>query len=419
MKKILSLDPAPLLLGFSFLALPFASMKIAFFGIPLYTPEIFLTGAFLAHLGAVWKRKKEFLWIPDQLFLLGLCLFGLGALLATFNTSLTLSAMGMLKSWFFYPFLAFFLAAFYGRDRVLRNVFFLAWFLAFSIVALGSLTFLFQGVLTYDGRLAGMYTSPNFLAMLLAPIPLLALSLPSLFSIKNFWRAILLGVLCVGTAASLIALFATHSYGAWGATLVSLVFLFLFQIKNFSRKSILVGATLSMLVLGGLLLSESDSEKWQSLVAFDERSSLSSRFMIWQSAQTILSDHWLLGIGPGQFQKKYLEYQSLFPPYLEWAVPEPHNLFLAVTLSTGIIGLLGFLVLIVQALSVFGRIVWRTNDSPERRGALLALSFLMLTLVGGLVDTPYFKNDLALTFFLVLGLGFSCQGGQAKQKISS
>ena len=77
-----------------------------------------------------------------------------------------------------------------------------------------------------------------------------------------------------------------------------------------------------------------------------DRSSLSSRTMIWTSALHIARDNPILGIGPGNFQTKYLEYQHFYPPYLEWAVPHPHNILLTFWLYSGILGVIGFLIVV-------------------------------------------------------------------------
>ena len=62
----------------------------------------------------------------------------------------------------------------------------------------------------------------------------------------------------------------------------------------------------------------------------------------------------LFGIGPGNFQNKYLEYQKYFPPYLEWSAPQPHNIFLAFWLESGLLGLAGFVII---AFCIFSAII--------------------------------------------------------------
>jgi O-antigen ligase len=118
--------------------------------------------------------------------------------------------------------------------------------------------------------------------------------------------------------------------------------------------------------------------------------------MIWQSSGKILSDNWLLGIGPGNFQDKYLEYQKYFPPYLEWAVPHPHNLYLAFWLYGGLVGLVSFLVI----LYFFFKKVETPKLGVSTGVKYIALGVMIYVLLHGLVDTTIFKNDLAVVFWL-------------------
>ena len=132
-----------------------------------------------------------------------------------------------------------------------------------------------------------------------------------------------------------------------------------------------------------------------------ERSSLASRMMIWKVALKIGAEHPFFGIGPGNFQTVYLAYQIHYPPYLEWAVPQPHNIFLAFWLQTGIIGLGGFIVL----LFLWARPLIKgfyINKNPASAGVLGVMFYMLFH---GLIDTPYWKNDLAIIFWLVIVIG--------------
>ena len=112
----------------------------------------------------------------------------------------------------------------------------------------------------------------------------------------------------------------------------------------------------------------------------------------------MLENNWLLGIGPGNFQTIYLDYQKYYPHYLEWAVPHPHSMYLAFWLYGGFLGLVGFLGLAY----FFLRDIFKGDKSPVR---LMALGIMVYFLIHGVFDTAYFKNDLSLVFwmcFLVL-----------------
>jgi O-antigen ligase len=84
----------------------------------------------------------------------------------------------------------------------------------------------------------------------------------------------------------------------------------------------------------------------------------------------------------------------------------PHNLVLNFWSATGLLGLAAFLWLLVAAFRVSWR-GWKTGASQWRAiqfGVLLALVGIV---IHGLVDVPYFKNDLSLEFWALLGISWA------------
>lgn len=386
------------------LLLPLAHLKTVFFGIPLYYPEwtVLLTlGAFGYR---AWRSEGpgfSELFRLDKTVLLGGILLLAGALLSFFCNPFSLTGLGMLKSWIIFPLLFGLLLRKELQTNQRINGLLVLWFGVLGVVALRSLWLWSAGDLTYDGRLSGDYASPNFLAYFLAPVSLLGgyfLLVSERVGPKNFWRIVLIGS---GIVATLLALFLTRSYGVWIALFAAGMVFFTGAYWRKAKAWRFLVLFLPILVVGSFFLTERGSEKWQSLVEDDPRSSLASRLMIWQSAGLMVLDNPLVGIGVGRFQEKYLEYQRFFPPYLEWAVPEPHNFFLALFLATGLLGFLGYCLL----LGRLGFLLYRSFCTPgEKAVHLLVASLWALFLVYGLFDTPYFKTDLAYGFFLVWAL---------------
>jgi O-antigen ligase len=192
------------------------------------------------------------------------------------------------------------------------------------------------------------------------------------------------------------ALCLTYSYAALIAVLAVIAGIALWR-NNF-RWRFLAGL---VFVATLIIILQLKSAKLQDVINRNPRSSLASREMIWRSAGKMIQDNFVFGIGPGNFQAKYLEYQKFYPPYLEWAVPHPHNLFLAFWLNAGLIGLLAFLGLVI---------FWFFQAAKLQKTpiVLAAMSVMLYILLHGLADTTYFKNDLAIIFwlnFLVLKKG--------------
>ncbi|MFZ2153959.1 MAG: O-antigen ligase family protein [Candidatus Moraniibacteriota bacterium] len=199
----------------------------------------------------------------------------------------------------------------------------------------------------------------------------------------------------------LVTIFFTHSYGAWFAIIFSTLLLLFFTHKRL--------ILFFLILIFTLILAEYPSEKFQHLSNFQIKSSTTSRIVIWQSAKKIIADHWFWGIGAGNFQEKYLAYQPYFKPYPEWAVPQPHNLFLAFWLQTGLLGLGGFLYLLISWGTKIIKILIFSKDFYQKRFSLLIFVLFFSHLIYGLIDTPYWKNDLSLIFWTIIYLGLQLE----------
>jgi putative inorganic carbon (HCO3(-)) transporter len=220
-------------------------------------------------------------------------------------------------------------------------------------------------------------------------------------------------------ALELLLLYLTYSYGTWisiiVASLLTVILNFFCHPERAQRAegSLSIKRLLLIIIFGALALSQYNNPKLQHIVNSDYYSSLHSRIMIWQSALLVSRDHWLTGVGAGNFQQAYLDYQSRFPePYIEWAVPQPHNIFLAFLTQLGIIGLISFILIVLLTLFIVipakagiqkSNFKLRITDPLT----LWATAYLVYLIVHGLVDTPYFKNDLAILFWLALAIIWS------------
>lgn len=388
-----------LIVGSVFLFFPVAHLRV-FPALPIYVAEIpALAVIGLALLSWVRRlRQQPLMHRPDAVWSAGL--FAFGGIITFLLRELPWRFAGLLKSFVLLPVAFFYALASMRLDVAEQKTILGAWWLGTGASALAGLLALASGYSTYDGRLAAHFSSPNHLAMLLAPGVVIGCVLSMLARQPGTrW------IIGMGTMGIVAALVATRSYGVIAATLAGLLVVLLGQVGW--RRMVRSWAMPVVLIIFALLLvPELSTEKFESLINFDERSSIASRLMIWQAGAAIARDSFPWGIGIGQFQAAYLAYQPLFPPYLEWAVPEPHQLFLAWYLSVGILGLAG----VLWCLVVIVVNLWRAARAGHHPEALLAWCYLGLIgywLVCGLVDTPYFKNDLAFGLWGILGLAWS------------
>ncbi|MBP6889530.1 MAG: O-antigen ligase family protein [Candidatus Moranbacteria bacterium] len=372
--------------------LPFSSVQLLPFGIPLYPIEIILLVAFpFLFTKDTYKIFSE--QFTQKIAIFSLILFCGAGISFLFNPG-TLIGLGQLKSFFFFPVLFWLFATsalseFECRSRLLWH---LRWM--FFSVAATALFSVFSHGLTYDSRLNAWFDSPNLLAMLLLP----GVILWSAFLVlkrkrTSFFEGISWGVV-------MTAFLATQSYSAFlAAFLAGVVFLWISREYVHWKGPALRIMILGALFIGGLLFvnGERGAEKWTSLITGDERSSFSSRKMIWSAAIKMLQDSPATGIGPGRFQSTYLEYQRFYPPYLEWAVPHPHNLFFALWLSSGILGAIASIWLCFFLFSALKEI-----PSKKEKALMGALFFGLF--VSGLFDVPYFRAEFCFLFWLELAL---------------
>ena len=135
----------------------------------------------------------------------------------------------------------------------------------------------------------------------------------------------------------------------------------------------------------------------------DPNNTLLSRAHLWGATLQMLRDHPIFGTGMFGFARSIQPYRG---GVYEENLIYPHNLFLNFWTETGLVGLAGFLWLLVQTFRtswlgwVSGAVAWR----PLQLGIVLAM---VAVIVHGQVDVPYFKNDLALEFWTFLGISWA------------
>ncbi len=115
----------------------------------------------------------------------------------------------------------------------------------------------------------------------------------------------------------------------------------------------------------------------------------------WSETLTMLADRPFLGAGLNGYPVVLTPYHNAtFYEIFQY----PHNIFLNVWSELGLIGLIG---LIIGAILII-RTAWRRKDDA----LVLAFAAAILTMtIHGLVDVPFFKNDLAiLTVFCLIGM---------------
>lgn len=368
--------------------LPLYLIKFSVLGLPTNVLEAIILTLFLAWL---IKNKisgiKEF--FKNKTIIWPVLLIFVGVVLATiFSWDLRLS-MGILKGWFIIPFLFFMvLITTINQEEIKKvlNTFVLSGF----VVSVISLIYLILGKLDVHGRLQGIYNSPNYLAMYLAPALIIGIGYyvftflaspsetrsrmsPSLSNIFVFFLI----------SCFLLSVFFTKSYGALLGLLGAMGFGVVFHLYKRNKKWL----ALSIIIIGFIFILIFGLIKIKSL---DGLKSFDARFVIWETAINSFTDYPITGIGPGTFE-------YYFPPYPKWGVPQPHSIYFAFLLQTGIIGFIGFIWLLIWFFKIG---IKQINNHLS----LIIMMVMTYTLTHGLVDTTYWKNDLSVFFWIIIGL---------------
>lgn len=387
------------LISLTIISLPTYLVRFSIFSIPTNLFEVLAVATILAIF--FYKKRTSLLefFKQNSAIAIAALLILLGLTIATIENNTPTRSLGIIKSWFVVPMLFSFLLATLPQKDFAKTLVLRCLFASILLVAAISITYAFFGMFTYDKRLGAFFLSPNHLAMFMAPGIFVGIYL---MRKARDSRAILqYSLLALSLTFIITVFFLTKSYSAWIAVVFAYPVLMLFSKSGFFRYLSRVGAFIFIFAL--LLSTQIGTEKFLAATHISERSSLASRVMIWESAVKIIGDNPLWGIGPGIFQEKYLAYQKYFPPYLEWAVPQPHNLYLAFWLQTGIVGLFGFFLLIISAFRKLGALA--KNKKTATLAVLIAV-YLTSVLIWGIADTPYWKNDLAFVFWIMLSLVF-------------
>jgi len=201
---------------------------------------------------------------------------------------------------------------------------------------------------------------------------------------------------------SLVAVILARSDGTMLGIVAGLIFLGLYWGK--SRRPTIIMVTAIILII---FLIPTTRHFMLERITFHKLSG-QLRLNIWQGAWTMIKSHPIVGVGLRNYQKLAPQYQEFYyQPQTGQLIstethPYPHNLFLAIWVELGLLGLLAFLALLIKFFGQGYKIVKTNLSTPLITISIMAA--LVVVLAHGLVDTPYFKNDLSTLFWLIVGL---------------
>ncbi len=241
-----------------------------------------------------------------------------------------------------------------------------------------------------------IYQTPNALALFVIPMVAIAIAI-AIYSRDRLDRWLSVAFLVVAIPGSLL----TFSRGGYVALLVIGLLLALTH-----RSRIWLVPALAILAVAFSRIPAVASRIAHQFNPTDPNNSLDQRIRLWKATARLLQDHPIFGTGLSSFGQAINRYRSV-SGYTDQLI-YPHNIILNFWVETGLLGLVAFAWLMAQAVRVAWT-GWRSGNQrwrPYQLGVLLALAGMV---VHGLVDVPFFKNDLSLEFFVILALSWAGQ----------
>lgn len=245
-------------------------------------------------------------------------------------------------------------------------------------------------------RITGLYEFANAVPLYLGPV--VALSVSTVLSkYKDPRNKSIFYLAIVSLVAALGAIILSQSKGGVvGVFSVLLVWLGYLVFRSLSLdykkivKYLVIGLVVTYFLLSLFVYTNIDNLAQGKKTAGD---SLSNRYCIWQGTRDLLNDKFVTGSGLNGFQIDYKEYKTCLSKEYQY----PHNLLLTLWTELGLLGTLVFL----WVSYVYVKMNSSGKDPILSVGLLAALVYIF---VHGLVDVPYFKNDLSVEFWILLVL---------------
>ncbi|PIT88533.1 MAG: hypothetical protein COU29_02000 [Candidatus Magasanikbacteria bacterium CG10_big_fil_rev_8_21_14_0_10_36_32] len=311
-----------------------------------------------------------------------------------------LKATGIWRAYFLEPLLLFFVLI--GRNgdsttnksKIKSND--LVKFLVISGLSVGLLAivqkitgYLYSPSLWDDvlnGRVTSFFTSPNAIGLYLSPlVALLAILLLKRKEEKFNFLKITLYILLL--LIILTAIIFSFSQGAWVALGVAFVFCAII----FGYKKIAIFTIMTAVIMAWTIPSLKEA------VTFNDQAGR-NRLELWKYSAEYLTTsptNFIFGSGLRQF------FNEVQRPHYDVKKMErliyPHNLLLNFWLETGLLGMISFVGILICASSL--SILLCKKNLMLGAGFLLAL---LIIFIHGLVDVPYFKNDLSMIFWIII-----------------
>ncbi|MFH0818413.1 MAG: O-antigen ligase family protein [Patescibacteria group bacterium] len=356
------------------LCLPVYLIRFSIFQIPFTFLEVLILLLFIIFL---IHFKAKFSLGSYKYIILSFILI---SLFASINAVDQIKAFGLFKAYIIEPIL-FFIVLINVRPNFSKVI---------KSLGMGALFVSLIGLIQYifgygipspwnirgaEFRITSVFEYPNAVGLYLTPIIILFLGNIILLKKDKYFSlsVIIFSVFSIAVAAT---------QGAVVAVLMALFFLgFFTKYKKYFISLFIVCIVISLIVPG-----------IREIILFKDTSG-DVRLALWQGTVNLIKDRPLIGAGLASFPEIYAEYK--LDKHVELLL-YPHNIFLNFWVEFGLLGLIWLFWVLIN--------FFKTCFKYYKPITITLCATMIGILIYGLVDVPYFKNDLATIFWTILGL---------------
>lgn len=308
-----------------------------------------------------------------------------------------IKALGLYRAYIIEPIAFFAVVANVARTRR-RALFVLAGLGSAGLVASALniatvLNAIHRGTFEVGGNSpVAIYDTPNALALFLVPLVAMASAL-FIFDHERRIRVLAGGFVIVALAG--IAL--SQSRGGYLALITVALALAIVH----PRRKVLI----PIVIIAGIVSTLVPPVATRLAHEFnfsDPSNSLASRLRLWAATIRLLRAHPIFGTGLSGFMASIGPYRN--GQYTE-TLMYPHNILLNAWTETGLLGLICFVWLFIKG-GFNAWTGWRSGLQAWRPIELGVFIAVLAMVAHGLVDVPYWKNDLSVEFWTLIGVSY-------------
>ncbi|MEW6617754.1 MAG: O-antigen ligase family protein [bacterium] len=242
--------------------------------------------------------------------------------------------------------------------------------------------------MTGNYRIAGTFKHPNLFGFYLT------LVLPITMTLSFYYPKFSLEKLGFGifSLMMILALFLTFSRGSWiGFGIVMLV------ISTLKYRKILIITSILLIALSSVIL-----------LRFQDMSAFMIRILLWEKGLNQFLHHPILGIGLGSFEVEAIQVVGM--------ISHPHNEYIRFATETGILGLSGFLWMLINLIRDTVN-TYRKTLEPYFKTVLLAIVAILISyLIMIMNESLYQYVGFMINFYALAAIPYVISNLETEEK---